>query len=306
MVLEAIITASGARRNPLGMLVLSFVLSSVAIWISYFTFPDSASILALAFVTIGFMPIIHRLFTLEEELEMQKPGWCGTFLARHFSIIMVYAFFFIGVVASYAFWYVMLPDSAPAVCAAADDMPIECMMPVRDSVFAAQEQTWQGISNLRDNSVAKIIGFVTGRGVGSCLGPEREVFGCAGFLFGNNALVLGLAVLFSFLYGAGAIFLLSWNASVIGLFIGKEIVETHLLAGVLRAIGYLPHGFLEIGAYFIGAVAGGIISVAISKRKYRTHEFETIAKDALVLLIIAYAVLLLAALVEGWLIVSVG
>ena len=44
-------------------------------------------------------------------------------------------------------------------------------------------------------------------------------------IFINNMGVLFLCIIFSFLYGAGAIFILTWNASVIAAAIGSFIVE---------------------------------------------------------------------------------
>ncbi len=307
MVLEAIIGVSGARKHPAGMLILSSVLASVALWISYFTFPGSASMMALALTTIALMPILHRLFVVEEAEEARCRGSAATFIGRHFDIISIYAFFFIGVVIAYAFWYVVLPPASASICAA-DTKALECLIPTRDSVFSEQERTWQGITSLRESATAAVTAMTTGYSANSCLGSdaEKSILGCTIFIFTNNALVLGLAILFSFLYGAGVIFLLSWNASVIGIFIGKEIVEQHLIAGIARAIGYLPHGIFEIGAYFIGAIAGGIISVALSKRSCAPHELERITKDVLLLLVVAYAAVLLGALVEAYLIVGSG
>ncbi len=76
------------------------------------------------------------------------------------------------------------------------------------------------------------------------------------------------------------------------------------LTGLLKALGYIPHGLPEVMAYFIGSIAGGIISVAITKKKYKTHEFEQIAKDVLYLLVLSYVVLFVGALVEAYFIVG--
>ncbi|MEK6902957.1 MAG: stage II sporulation protein M, partial [archaeon] len=135
------------------------------------------------------------------------------------------------------------------------------------------------------------------------------------FLFANNATVLLLAILFSFLFGEGALFLIGWNASIIGTVMGKIAVQalanmpTHDALSILFAIGYgvyhgigfIPHGLPEVVAYYIGAIAGGIISASMAKQVYRTNEFQTIAKDAAGLIIIALLLLFGAALIESYL-----
>ena len=144
---------------------------------------------------------------------------------------------------------------------------------------------------------------------------QGDFFGIAQFLFANNATVLLLAILFSFLFGEGALFLISWNASIIGTVMGKIASQSlaaapihditsiifALASGVYHGIGFIPHGIPEIAAYYIGAIAGGIISASMSKQEYRTNEFQTIAKDAAGLIVIAILLLVGAAFIESYL-----
>ena len=44
-------------------------------------------------------------------------------------------------------------------------------------------------------------------------------------IFLNNIRVLFLCIIFAFIYGAGAIFILTWNASIVGVAIGNLIRE---------------------------------------------------------------------------------
>jgi uncharacterized membrane protein SpoIIM required for sporulation len=121
-------------------------------------------------------------------------------------------------------------------------------------------------------------------------------------------------ILFSFIYGSGAIFILAWNASVIGTAIGN-FVRTGLAASA-AAIGagfgithylqvislglfkYSIHGIPEILAYFTAGLAGGIISVAVIRHDMKTRKFEHILLDSADLLIISIVLLVVAAFLE--------
>lgn len=132
----------------------------------------------------------------------------------------------------------------------------------------------------------------------------------------NNLKVLFFCILFSFFYGAGAIFILAWNASVIGVAVGNFARNTLAigaadigLSGVgayfssysLALLRYFIHGLPEIAAYFIGGLAGGIISIAVIRHEYKTSQFKHIILDSLDLILIAVAILIIAAVLEVFL-----
>ena len=118
----------------------------------------------------------------------------------------------------------------------------------------------------------------------------------------NNLGVLFAAFIFSVLFGAGALFILSWNASVLSTAISMAAKSLGGFKGLPEAIlSYFPHGSLEILAFFVGAIAGGLVSVAITKRK--TKEFWFIIKDSLEMLGAAVVLLILAAVIETTLII---
>ena len=113
--------------------------------------------------------------------------------------------------------------------------------------------------------------------------------------------------------GIGAIFILTWNASVIGVAMGNFIksqlsnvtsslgffsASSYLHVASLGLLRYFTHGLLEIAAYFITGLAGGILSVAIIKKDLFSKNFERILVDTLDLLVIALGVLVCAAFVE--------
>ena len=293
LVLESLLTGKEALKHPFFMLVVSFFICSVSLWAAFLSFPKSSSILAIAFVTIALVPLFHWVFVNEEEKEAERPGFAALFLARHFNVVKVYAFFFIGLILAYAFWYsVVSPE-------------------VRLVMFAEQESALAGIEGLRESLAgdASLAGLFSFSGI-PC---ESEPFCWFNVIFVNNAFfVLMPALFFSFVFGAGAVFLIGWNASVLGVLIGKDFVQyaashggiTALGVALQRFLGILPHGLFESLGYFVGAIAGGIIGAAVSKKRHRRGETWTITKDVTVLLLYAFGLILIGAIIETYAIVS--
>jgi len=62
-------------------------------------------------------------------------------------------------------------------------------------------------------------------------------------------------LIFSLIFGAGAIFVLAWNASVIAAAIGI-FTKSELSSLPIALIRYMIHGIPEIASYFIVALAG--------------------------------------------------
>ena len=144
MVMESIVSDVIARRHPSTIFFMALILSSVSIWVSFYVFPNSSSILPLAFVTIGFVPIIHEMFVEETMEEVEKPGWAPAFITRHFELVLLYAFLFLGLIASYTLWYVVLP-SAETNCIGAEKA-LNCGFPTREKIFSEQENVFSKIT----------------------------------------------------------------------------------------------------------------------------------------------------------------
>jgi uncharacterized membrane protein SpoIIM required for sporulation len=132
-------------------------------------------------------------------------------------------------------------------------------------------------------------------------------------IFFNNIKVLVFAILFSFVFGAGAIFVLTWNAYVIGTAIGNFIrgslslyseligfdkIGKYFHVITIGLLQYSLHGIPEILGYFTAALAGGIISVAVIKHDLGTAKFEHIVLDSADLLLLSIGLLFVAALLE--------
>ena len=275
MVLESLLNPLKAEKKPWEMFFLGFIYSSIAILLSLWIFRDQASLIMVFLTVMACIPIVYNTMKLEEskDLEISRER---TLLKEHNKAIIFLMFLFFGITLSFVTWYVFLPSET------------------LNFVFDKQTSTIQSINN-------------------QVSGNAYQQFSTFTRIFLNNIKVLAFAILFAFIYGAGAIFILTWNASVIGTAIGNFIRSnisqyagllgfekfanyfTVVSIGLLR---YILHGIPEILAYFYGGLAGGIISVAIIKKHYKDERFSHIVFDISELLIIALAFLLVAAFIE--------
>ncbi|PIN85167.1 MAG: hypothetical protein COV47_03690 [Candidatus Diapherotrites archaeon CG11_big_fil_rev_8_21_14_0_20_37_9] len=280
MVLESLLSSKSAKKHPVTLFFMAFIVATIGMLIAYNSFPGSSSVLAIAFVAVAFMPIMHTLFRDEEEQEIDESNVPFAFISTHFEVIHIYSWIFLGLIVASAFWYVALPESND------DCSGFGCLLPEKGKVFAEQKRTYTGITG-------KIVGE------SECFNTDTKSFSnCFMLIFTNNTGVMILAIIFSFIWGAGAIFLLGWNASVVGFFIGSEVTAKSLESGLARAISYLPHGAPEILAYFLAAIIGGIISATISKQKFRPHELRIIFVDTILLTLLAIITLFIGAFIE--------
>lgn len=278
MVLEALINPVSAEKKPWNLFIIGFVYSLLAVFISYWIFPEYAGIVSITLIVITFVPLLYATMKTEEERDINVKEEIRL-LEGHGKALTFFLFMFIGITAAITVAYLFVPTETAS------------------SIFQPQIST---ISRIQGNAVA-----------------DHSSLSTLNKIFLNNVKVLGFCILFSFLYGAGAIFILAWNASIIGVAMGDFIrTELSKVAGVLglvnvssyfHAVGfsiirYLIHGIPEIAAYFVGALAGGIISVAIINHEVGTKRFEKVIADASILILISVAMLIVASLLEVYMI----
>lgn len=304
MVLESILGERIVRKHPLFIFLMAVAISVGAMICANAFFPTYASVLSVAFITIGFAPLIHRILVHEEAEEAVAKKSCTTFFARHFNIIMIYVWLFVGVIFTFALVYLVIPSD------------------LSSSMFSEQMKTFCVISGKCEGSTPfSIVGKIAGQqGAGSvtgkvtafameeCRNPETSnLLGCAAFIFDNNAGVLVFTLVLSLFYGAGAIFLIAWNASVLGIFFGEMIASGQVFQGfgMLESM-LIGHGPPELLGYVFGALAGAILSAMVAKGKILTHEFEVIFKDFLFLAGLAFFSVFYGAIMEASIMIGIS
>ena len=278
MVLESIVDPIVAEDKKHRLLWLGAIFVFVAIVLSLLVFEPYASMLIVFLVAMASIPLMYNIIKYEESMDLKLDGE-KAILKQHSKALKAFMFLFIGITISIAIAYILLPTDTT------------------NTAFTAQTDTLQ-----------EIRGSVTGMTIAQQIILFEKIFF-------NNIKVLIFSILFSFIFGAGAIFVLTWNASVIGVAIGN-FVKVNLanyaeMVGLEKAANYFTtisigflrysiHGIPEILAYFTAALAGGIISVAVVKHDFGTPKFEKVILDTADLLLISVGILFVAGVLEVW------
>lgn len=281
MVLESLLYPVKAEQSPWRMLVIGVVYNTIAIFLALWIFKEQASFAAVFFTVLAAVPIMYNTMRLEEAKDLK---WDDEkkLLHEHNRAIMVFGMFFIGVMLSSVFWYTLLPGQTTT------------------HVFSEQIAT---ISRINNHVSAGVTGLATGSDV---------LFR----IFFNNLKVLIFCVLFAFVYGAGAVFILTWNASVIATAIGNTIrtslsaaaasvgapgFATYFSAISYGFLRYSLHGIPEVLSYLYAGIAGGIISVGIMRGHFSSESSSTLVLDVGELLLISLGFLVIGAIFEVYL-----
>jgi len=102
-------------------------------------------------------------------------------------------------------------------------------------------------------------------------------------------------------YGAGAIFILAWNASIMGYIIGDLIRNSLGLAALPHAfLKFFLHGIPEIIAYLAAALAGSILFVSVIRGDLKKDRIKRTITDIIIILIISVVLLVIAAAIETY------
>jgi uncharacterized membrane protein SpoIIM required for sporulation len=270
MVLESILDPKQAEDKPLHIFAIAVLFTAVATWLSYNLFPSQSSILSIAFVTIFFVPFFQRVFDIEEELDEDaaRKHQPRTGVTDRLTRHRKVVWAYSAFFMGVILTYSFLFIFSPQV---------------RD-LFSLQLDWFrsQGIAAVQQASF------------------ERYFF--------NNSQVMILFFILSVLFGAGATFILAWNASVIAVFLG--IIANRFVPTLGSPVAYVYgvgtglssialHGIPEILGYFFAGIAGGILSVGLLREKFMSIEFKEVAKDSLLWLALGEALIILGAWLEA-------
>jgi len=332
MVLESLINPYKAEQKPSRLIFYGFLYASIAMYLALSTFEGQASMVFVFLTVMASMPLMFNIIRAEEKKDVSDFHEIKL-LKEHSKALYAFMSLFVGITLAVVAWYVFAPLGVfIAVLILAFILFEEKMKAIEEKLFhhnyhlmvlliaiicgaIIASASWytlpsdsETLFETQTNTINQINSQVTGMTSHNRLSTFSSIFF-------NNIKVLIFCILFSFLYGAGAIFVLTWNASVIGTAIGNYIrtnlaTAAHLVGAEQAAhhlnvisiglLKYVVHGVPEILAYFVAALAGGIISVAVIKHDFKGRKFEHIILDSADLLLISLGILFVAAVLEVW------
>jgi len=278
--LEMLLNPRAAERRPWKMFFVGLFYGIVSILLVnlFFSnnpvFSDYSSILVIMFAVMLSLPFFYFMIRLEEEEGYRDKGF---FLKGYGKAITSLMWLFVGFVVAFSLMYMLFPGLV-GKCLNAQ---IE-----QYCVINAPNQVQECVSKYLGSSPSGITGMATSKDY-------------AINIFVNNIYVLMFCLVFSILFGAGAIFILAWNASVIAaaIWIFSKSAIGNFPSAFFR---YMIHGLPEIAAYFTAALAGGVISIALIRHDFRDERFWKTIKDSLNLVLLSVLLIIFATLVEAF------
>ena len=276
--LESLINPKRAEKGPWKMFFIGLLYGSLSLLLVHFLF-GSDSVLAkfsglmvVLFCVMFSLPFMYFIIRQEEQEDEEVDGFWKMW-KTHSDAIYAFMWLFFGFLIAFSLWNVILQDP---------------------NLLNAQIETYCNINNPGDvaNCVAEY--SFTSSTISSGVSDNTARFFS---IIGNNFGVMILTLIFSLIFGAGVIFILAWNASVIsaaiGIFTKYNIAEIPL--GLLR---YMIHGFPEIAAYFVTALAGGMFGTGAIRHGIGNKKFMKVLMNVVLLLFAAIVILIIAAVIE--------
>jgi len=257
MVIERLLTVKDAIRRPFWTFIAGGFIASICLLIGFLVFPYSVGLMTTFLITMASIPLMLSLASYEEARLKHKFKDIEFFSSFEFHKPLIKAY-----IAYFA------------------------GMVLSFSIIFIMLPEWAVYKIFEDqiNEIRLIRGEFLG------LGPFYSILI-------NNLGVLLITFLFSFLFGAGAVFILAWNASVLATAIGLSAKALGGLKGLpIAMLTYFPHGSFELIAYFIGGIAGSLVSVAFCRK--RVTKLSLVLKDSFYLMSIAIIFLIIAAFIE--------
>jgi len=259
--LEGVWLREERRKNLLAIFFFALTFTLLSVFLTNYILPVYQGLVAVFLVSlIGAYPLIAYLMGEEKEIMVKRLSE-ERLLMRHMDELAIYLSFFLGVMFGFLISAIVYPPEFFSV-------QIDVIESIRGSSLS-------GTGNIVVNSLFEKI--IT-----------------------NNLWVFFLTFAISFLFSAGMVFILVWNASVLGVFLARastSIMDVHILI-----FSYLPHGLLEISAYVLAGISGALLSYQFgyfyTTKNYKKETFFRVVKDSLTLLFVGMVCLFVAAVIE--------
>lgn len=278
--LESMVNPKKVEKGPWKMFFVGMIYASLSLLMvkGFFSgdpvLSQYSGMIVVTFCVIFSLPFMYFIIKKEEKEDEEVFGFWSTWKV-HKDAIFSLMFLFMGFLVAFSFWYIVLGNS---------------------TLFNAQIETYCRINS--PGNIQECIGKYDFSRESSSVSTGAVTKGVRFLaIIENNVYVLIFTLLLSLIFGAGAIFVLAWNASVISATIA--IFTQHSVKDIPLGIArYMIHGFPEITAYFIAALAGGIFGVGILRNGIQGKRTIHILENTIALLFIALIILIIAAVIE--------
>ncbi|MBU0470603.1 MAG: stage II sporulation protein M [Nanoarchaeota archaeon] len=278
MVIEHIFPEDWLESKGRYAFILGVGYSIIGVLIASILFPGDPALVAVAFTSMLLLPELYKIFSIEERREsIEKKASLSSLWRDDIDVVRIYVFLFLGILLVYAVGTMLLPQMQA------------------NNLFREQLEIRFGQ------------GF-SGQAVAGNFSSDLFFS-----LLSNNFLVMLACFFLALLTGDGAIFLITWNASVWGTIFGitaklaGQISGQHhfYLFGIIMLVVF-PHMIIEALSYILAAISGSVISKDVILEKFASERFFEVFSFNLYLLLGALIFLLLGALVETFVLNNVS
>jgi len=203
-------------------------------------FPSMPSIVSIGLCSLFSVPFLVKFIEKErsaKRTDKKQAHSLKYFLHSHQNLVIFYAALFFGMALEYTLLFGFLPPD------------------MSSAVF--------------DNQLGLI-------GPGGLPPTQSELPG----ILSNNIQLMAICFALSIFFGAGSMLILSYNASLIGVVYGSGIRALAWSSGFQvfsNPMAYLPHTILEIVAYLLAAIGGGVLSKGLGSRQVVFESFMYLA-----------------------------
>ena len=268
------------ERHPVELFFVGLLYSSLAFLIVALFFSQdvvlsrSSGLLIVMFTSLLSIIFFFYALRLDEKTNIFDRSERSAII-DDWKVLKMLLFLFLGFIVGFLVWQLVFPTQM----AFNSQMQTYCVM----------NKPLQYQDCLDSNGIKSMLGGVSG-------GVESSFLA----VLSNNIIVSMMILMFSLLFGAGVIFIIAWNASIVASVIAFS--AKYSFSGVPFWFGkFMIHGIPEIAGYFVVAMAGGISSIAISsymRGKLNSDEIFRVIKRAIWMVAISIIVLVIAAILE--------
>ena len=255
------------RRRPWLALALGFVYVFVAYASAWAFFGRALSITSLFLITLLLTPTALKLLKFGECRE--RMHGLRYFFRNHRDVFEIYLLLSLGVFLGFLALGLTVPLA---------------------SAFDYQLDFLDRVEGMNSALVQEKLGAGTRIDYGDLLG-----------LLDNNLGVAALAFVLSLFYGAGAIFLIVLNASVFATFVLFVAQYAPAFSSKVAMLGiFMVHMLPELAGFILAAIAGGVLSKAITVERFGSLRFRNVALDAAIIFFLSAIVIAAAAALESY------